>query len=51
MLSSSLPKTSALRTIKKSFLSMPHFVSEINMATVTLTENAGVILPQNGIRK
>ena len=28
---------------KKSFLSMPHFVSEINMATVTLTENVGVI--------
>ena len=42
-LSSSLPKTSALRTIKKSFLSMPHFVSEINIATVTLTENVGVI--------
>ena len=28
---------------KKSFLSMPHFVSEINIATVTLTENVGVI--------
>ena len=26
---------------------MPHFVSEINMPTVTLTENVGVIfLPQ-----
>ena len=28
---------------KKSFLSMPRFVSEINMATVTLTENVDVI--------
>ena len=28
---------------KKSFLSMPHFVSEINIAAVTLTENVGVI--------
>lgn len=28
---------------KKSFLSMPHFASEINMVTVTLTENVGVI--------
>jgi len=43
MQSSSLPRTSASRTIKKSFLSMPHFVSEINMATITLTENVGVI--------
>lgn len=24
---------------------MPHFVSEINIATVTLTENVGVIFP------
>ena len=29
---------------KKSFLSTPHFVSEINMATVTLTENVDVII-------
>ena len=43
MQSSSLPKTSALRTIKKSFLSMPHFVSEINIAMIALTENVGVI--------
>ena len=28
---------------KKSFLSMPHFVSEINIAMITLTENMGVI--------
>ena len=33
----------AAQTIKKSFLAMPHFVSEINIATVTLTENVGVI--------
>lgn len=28
---------------KKSFLSMPHFVSEINILAITLTENVGVI--------
>ena len=28
---------------KKSFLSMPHFVSELNIAMITLTENVGVI--------
>lgn len=38
MLSSFLLKTSALRTIKKSFLSMPHSVSEINIVTTTLTD-------------
>lgn len=37
-------KTSALRTIKRPFLSTPHFVSKINYITrITLTENVGVI--------
>ena len=36
-------KNFGFETIKKPFLSMPHFVSEINIATVTLTENVGVI--------
>ena len=36
-------KNFGFETIKKSFLSMPHFVSEINILAITLTENVGVI--------
>ena len=32
-----------MEAIKADCISMPHFVSEINIATVTLTENVGVI--------